>query len=106
MPRRVVKASPDAEPGLEVGENAARLSGSRNSFFFADDSGCYLVGNLSFLAEPQNMRIASMYTFPTAYRAALPSTTYNPRPMLTPNPPVEGFTSLATEVARLLGELI
>ena len=106
MARRVIKATPSSDPGLEVGESAVRLSGGRESFVYADSSGVYLVGNLSLLAEPQNIRIAGSYTFPTAYRAALPSTMVNPQPILESNSPVEGFGDLATEVARLLGELI
>ena len=99
-------ANPNAAAGLEVGENAVRLSASRENFFYADESGVYVVGPISILSQPENIRIAGGYTLPTAYEAALPSTAVNPQPILVANSPVEGFTSLAEEVARLLGELV
>ena len=106
MGRRVIKATNNALAGLEVGENAVRLSGNRENFIYADDSGVYIVGPISILTEPENIRIAGSWTFPTAYNAALPSTAVNPQPMLIANSPVEGFTSLADQVAELLSELI
>jgi hypothetical protein len=104
--KRVLKASADSLAGLEVTENASRLNGSKESFFYTDESGCYIVGNISILAEPQNIRIAGGYTFPKAYEAQLPSTVVNPQPILVSQSPVEGFTDFASEVAKLLGELL
>jgi hypothetical protein len=106
MARRVIKASRDAMAGLEVSENAARLSGGRESLFYVDQSGCYIVGNVSIHAGPENIRIGSGYTFPTAYEAQLPSTAVNPQPMLIANSPVEGFSEFANATAELLGELL
>jgi len=104
--RRIIKAARDAEAGAEITRFSSRLSGSRNSFFYTDESGCYIVGPVSILAEPQDIRIAAAWTLPTAYEAALPSTSVTPRPILTPSSPVEGFAELAAEVSRLLGELL
>jgi hypothetical protein len=106
MPRRIIKVSPDALTGVEIDENSARMSGSRDTFFYTDESGCYIVGNISILAEPQNIRIAGSYTFPTAYEAQLPSTAVNPTPILIAHSPVEGFSDFASQVSDLLGELL
>jgi hypothetical protein len=106
MPRRVIKASQDALAGLEIGENAVRLSGNRENLLYVDESGCYIVGNVSILAEPENVRIGSGLTFPPAYKAQLPSTAVNPQPILIANSPIQGFTDFASEVADLLGELL
>jgi len=106
MGRRVIKAHRDALAGLEVGRNSTKLSGNRENFFYSDESGCYVVGPISLLAEPQNIRIGGCYTFLPAYKSQLPSTAVNPTPTFEAHSPTEGFQSLATEVARLLGELI
>ncbi len=106
MGRRVIKASSEALAGLEIGENAVRLSGNRENLFYADESGCYIIGSVSILAEPQNIRIGSGFTLPTAYQAQLPSTTVNPQPILIANSPVQGFADFAGEVATLLGQLL
>jgi hypothetical protein len=106
MARRVIKALPDANAGIEVGRNAVRVSGSRESFIYVGEDGLYLVGPISILSEPQDIRIAGTYTFPTAYKCAIPSTMVTPQPILEVNSPVEGFASIASEVARLLGELL
>lgn len=106
MARRVFKADPTSEAGLEIGRNAVRLSGSREAFLYVEGNGVYLVGPVSILAQPENIRIGGSWTLPPAYKAALPSTAVNPQPILEANSPVEGFTSVAEEVARLLGELL
>jgi hypothetical protein len=82
------------------------MSGNRENFFYADESGAYVVGNTSFLAEPQNIRFAGMFRFLTAYEMMIPSTVVTPRPMLYPESPVEGFSSLAESVAEFISELI
>ena len=106
MGRRVIKASPDALAGLEVQENAVRLSGSNENLFYSDESGCYIVGPISIKTNPENIRIGTGYTFPTAYQAVLPSTAVNPQPILIANSPIEGFSDFAGEVAELLGQLL
>jgi len=106
MGRRILKASSDSLAGLELNENSSRLAGSNESFFYTDDSGCYIVGNISIRANPENIRIGTSYTLPTAYKAQLPSTAVNPQPILVANSPVSGFTSFAQEVADLLGQLL
>ncbi len=106
MARRVFKAYPDADAGLEIGRNAVRLSGGRESLIYIEANGVYIVGPMSILAQPENIRIGASWTLPPAYKAALPSTAVNPQPILEANSPVEGFSSLAEEVASLLGELI
>jgi hypothetical protein len=104
--RRVIKARPTAFAGLDIGETAVRLSGSRENLVYIDESGVYIVGPVSILAEAQDIRVATNYTFPTTYQCTLPSTAVNPQPILVEHSPIQGFTSLAEEVARLLGELV
>ena len=106
MGRRVIKATPDALAGLEVQEEASKLSGSNESFFYTDESGCYIVGPISIRTDPENIRIATGYTFQPAYRAQIPSTCSTPQPTLIANNPVEGFAAFASEVAELLEELL
>lgn len=105
MARRVIKASQDSLSGLVVEENKVLLAGNNENFFYADESGCYIRGPMSIRTDPDNIRIASGYTFPTAYECMLPSTAVNPTPILVVNSPVEGFAAFAGEVADLLGEL-
>ena len=104
--RRIIKSSPDAQAGLEVGEQAVRLLGSRETGLYMDPSGVYVIGNISLLAQPENIRVAGSYTFPSANKARLPSTAVNPQPILVDNSPVEGFSDLASQVAELLGRLV
>lgn len=104
--RRIIKVTPTTDAGLEVTEQSSRLSGDRENFLYVDESGIYCVGNISFLAEPQNMRIAGLFKFPTAYEMAIPSTATTPRPMLIPDPPIEGFASLASAVTEFISELL
>lgn len=104
--KRVLKVTPTTDAGIEVTEQSARLSGNSENFVYADDSGVYCVGPVSFLSEPDNMRIAGMFRFPTAYEMTIPSTVVSPRPMLIPDPPIEGFTNLAEAVADFISELI
>lgn len=106
MPRRVFKSSPDSMAGLVIEEQFAQLNGSNENFFYADESGCYIRGHMSINTDPDQIRIGSNFTFPAAYKAMLPSTAVNPTPMLEVNPPIEGFTSFANEVANLLGQLM
>lgn len=104
--RRILKASEHASAGVEIGESAVRMSGSRENFFYTDGSGCYIVGPVSFLAQPENIRVAANYVLPTAYEGAIPSTLASPQAIFVENSPVEGFADLAEEVGRLLGELL
>lgn len=104
--RRIIKASDESTAGLEVGEASVRLSGDRTSFFYSDASGVYLVGNVSILAEPQNVRIGANYIFPTAYKGQIPSTLASPQAIFVEDSPVEGFTELADSVTSLLAELL
>lgn len=104
--KRVLKVTPTTDAGVEVTEQSAKLSGNSENFIYTDDSGIYCVGPVSFLSEPENMRIAGMFRFPTAYEMAIPSTAVSPRPMLIPDPPIEGFTTLAEAVAEFLSELL
>ena len=104
--KRIFKVTPETDAGVEVTEQSARLSGNRDNFVYTDDSGIYCVGSVSFLAEPQNMRVAGLFRFPTAYEMAIPSTAITPRPMLIPDPPVDGFTNLASAVAEFISELL
>jgi hypothetical protein len=106
MARRIIKASQDSLAGLEVGENFSRLSADRENLVYVDESGCYIVGKISILTEPENIRIGGGFTLPPAYKAQLPSTAVNPQPILISNSPVQGFTSFAQEVATRLGELL
>lgn len=106
MGRRIIKAAPDSLAGLDIGENAVRLSGNTENLIYVDGSGVYIVGPISILTEAENIRVATNYTFPTTYQCTLPSTTVNPQPILVEQSPIQGFTSLAEEVARLLGELV
>lgn len=103
---RYIKTSEASQAGLEVGENAIRLSGSRESFFYSDASGCYIIGPVSILAEPNNIRVGSKYLFPTAYQGVIPSTLASPQPIFIESSPVQGFSSLAEEVASLLSDLL
>lgn len=104
--KRVLKVSPTTDAGIEVTEKSARLSGNNENFVYTDESGVYCVGPVSFLSEPQNMKIAGMFRFPTAYEMSIPSTAVSPMPMLIPDPPIEGFTSLANAVAEFISELV
>jgi hypothetical protein len=103
---RYIKASDASQAGLEVGENAIRLSGGREAFFYSDASGCYIVGSISLLAEPNNIRVGSKYLFPTAYQGVIPSTLASPQPIFIENSPVQGFADLAEEVESLLSDLL
>ena len=103
--KRVIKVHETAAAGLEIGPEAAKLAGSRENFFFANDRGCYIVGPISILTETQNIRVSANYRMPTPYELAIPSTIVTPQPVLIENSPVEGFSSIAEEIASLLGEL-
>jgi len=104
--RRVFKVTGDAAAGIELTEESAKLAGDRNNFFYADESGSYVVGPLSILTEPQNIRMAGMFVMPTAYEMTLPSTAVTPVPQLIADPPIEGFANLAQSVAQFISELI
>jgi len=106
MPRRIIKATDEATAGLVVDVQASKLSGDRDNFIHMCSDGISLVGNISFLTEPQNIRIGSMWTLPTGYQGMVPSNAINPQPMFIVNNPVGGVSSLAEEVARLIGELV
>lgn len=106
MARRVVKVSDEATAGLVVNEQAAKLSGDRDNFIHLCSDGVSIVGNISLLAEPENIRIGSVWVLPRGYEAMLPSTAVNPQPILVLNNPAEGITSLVEEVAQLLAELV
>jgi len=106
MGRRVIKAAADALAGIEVREDSVRMNGSNENFFYADESGCYIRGPMSINTNPEDIRRATGYTFPPAYKAQLPSTVVNPQAMLIANSPVEGFADFASEVATLLGQLL
>lgn len=104
--KRVLKVTPTTDAGIEITENSSKISGDRDNFLYVDDSGVYCVGPVSFLSEPQNMRVAGMFRFPTAYEMAIPSTVTTPRPMLIADPPVEGFSNLASAAAKFISELL
>ncbi len=106
MGTRVIKASPDAMAALEIKEASSRIAGNNENFFYADESGCYISGHISIRTDPEQIRIATGYTFLPAYQAQLPSTVVNPTPTLIANSPVEGFSAFADAVSDLLGELL
>ncbi len=106
MARRVIKATPEAEAAVEVGERACRMLGSPGAGFYTDESGAYIIGAISLLAQPEQIRVGGAFTFPRGNDARLPSTAVNPQPILLDNSPVAGFSDLVTQVADLLGELL
>jgi hypothetical protein len=106
MGRRVLKASADAMAGIEIQEEAISINGNNENFFYADESGCYIAGPISIKTDPDQVRIATGFTFQPAYKAQIPSTCVSPQPTLVANNPVEGFSDFADEVANLLGELL
>jgi hypothetical protein len=103
---RILKATPDAQAGVSIGREAVRVAGSRESFFYADRSGCYITGKISLVTNPEDIRIGTLWTLPRGYLGQLPSTTATPQPMYVINPPITGFADIAAEVARLLSELV
>lgn len=106
MSRRVIKARVDAPAGIEVRQESVKIGGSQENLVYVDGSGVYIVGPISILSEPENIRVGSSWTFPTANKASLPSTAVNPQAILESNSPVSGFSNFAQEVARFLGEIL
>jgi hypothetical protein len=104
--RRIMKASPESESGVEVTEQSVRVSGSRNNLLYVDESGVWIAGPISILAETQNIRVSTGFTLARPYDLMIPSTAVSPSPAIIPDSPVAGFASFAEEVARLLAQSV
>lgn len=104
--RRVIKADLNSDTGIEVGSQAVRIAGNLNNLIHIDSGGVSIVGPVSFLAQPEDIRIGGQWVFPTGYEGQLPSSIVNPQPMFIAHSPVAGFQDIADQVAELLGELI
>jgi len=105
MSRKVIKARPDADLGIVV-SGASVLVGGEESFFYADPKGISLVGDISILADPSHIRVATNYVFQDANHLTIPSTVVTPQPVLVANSPIGGLREIGEEVARVLSQLI
>lgn len=103
---RVIKDHADSQAGILLTDSTVRVQGGRSSFLYGDPTGIYITGPVSFLAQPENIRIGVDYVLPPISYGFLPSTSAHPRPMYIYNSPVEGVASVLEEVQRLLQELI
>lgn len=103
---RTIRVTGESAAGVEVSEGSVKAYSANENLIYVDSTGVYIAGNMSILTEPNNIRISSLFKFPTAYQMMLPSTTVSPQPQLIPSAGVEGFASLAADVARFLSELI
>ena len=104
MPR-VIKSGVESTAGVVVSDNTVKMYGDKNNLFYTDETGVYIVGPVSITAQPENIKIASMFNFPTAYEMMVPSTVVTPRSMLVPSQGMEGFANISSIVAKLFSEL-
>jgi hypothetical protein len=102
---RVIKATPTSTSGVEVSSEYAKMYGDSNNLFYTDSTGTYIVGNVSIHAQPDQIKIGSLFNFPKAYEMMVPSTVVSPRSMLIPSTSMEGFKTVADIVGTFLSEL-
>jgi hypothetical protein len=103
MAQRVYKSSTNAEAGLVISDNLARLMGNRDNYVMSDNRGTTISGPVSLVAGLDQMRVGGLWTFSNSMQLSLPSTMATPTPVLRIDPPVRQIKELMESVVVMVG---
>jgi hypothetical protein len=109
MPTKTFKANINSPAGIVVGDEVARIHGSKQNYLMCDALGTYLSGPMSFLSQTQNIRMAGLWTMNNAYNLMIPSTLGTPQAVLNVDPPIKTLENImkgAAQMAALYGMLV
>ena len=101
---KTFKYSPDSKAGIRAGGHSVRMHGNEDNYVLTDEHGTSIGGPMSLVCMPDQIRVASLFTFNSLINLMIPSTIATPSPVLKFNPPIHALTGLMKDVA-LIGAL-
>jgi len=102
MASKVFKMDISAPAGFVVGKEVARMHGSKSNYVMSDAVGTYISGPVSFVNQPQNIRIAALWTFNNAFNLMIPSTLGTPQAVLNVDPPIKTLENIMKGAAEMI----
>lgn len=105
MGTKVIKSSAGSDAGVVVADNVVRTSVNEDNSVVVAENGTTISGPISFVSNPNQIRVGGLWTFNTPYQMMLPSTYATPSPVLLVNPPVKQLTSIMKDTAVMIGML-
>lgn len=103
MPNKVWKSDFDADAGLAVGSEVARMHGNKDNYIQCDSMGTYISGRVSLLSQMQEVRTGAMWTFNTNWALMIPSTLGTPVPVLNVDPPIKTVENMVKQAGVMIG---
>jgi hypothetical protein len=104
-----LKASPDAEGGINVSKTSVRFNGNAENFVMANEQGVTIGGPISMVAGTSQIRVGGLWVFNNPAALSIPSCLATPTPVLIIDPPVGQLASLVKQAGAmiaLLGALV
>jgi len=99
---KMLKSGGNTEAGVSVGKTVARLHGSADNYVQSDNLGTFIGGPVSFLAQPEQIRIAGMWTMNKAMNMMVPSTLGTPNATLNYDMPIKGLEAVMKGAATYM----
>lgn len=96
---KVWRATRTSSSGLQVTEDSVALVGDKEHFVLANDTGIYLSGPISLIADAANIRRGGLFTGINDFLDMIPSTILTPNPKNVPFPPIFVVRNLAEDLA-------
>jgi len=102
---KVIKANPESNAGVVVGEGTVRATVNENNGIMVDERGTTITGPISLATSPNQIRVGGLFTFQNSIMGMLPSTLATPSPMYLVDPPVKQVANLVKQVG-VMGAII
>ena len=102
-PVRVLKANPDKNAGLKLGDTWVTLAGGdSDKFLTVNDDGIAASGSVSLQAMPNDIKIGGLATLNMLPMLLIPSTMTTPMSAMTISLPFEAIGELISTAASML----
>lgn len=96
------KSDMTAKAGMSVGKEVARMHGSADNYVQTDSHATFIAGPVSFMSNPENVRMAGMWTMNKAMNLMIPSTLGTPQQVLNFEPPIKGLANIMKGAAAYM----
>ena len=102
MADKMLKSEIDAKAGVSVGREVARMHGSADNYVQSDSLATFVGGPVSFVSQPENIRMGGMWTMNKAMILMIPSTLGTPQATLNFDPPLKGLENIMKGAAAYM----
>lgn len=88
---------------MRISDTNVRVDGNEDNYVAVDKRGTTISGPVSFVAMPDQIRFAGLWTMNNVLRLSIPSTMATPSAVMTVDLPMRQLGSLMAEAGIMMG---